>query len=170
VALPSGIQEVKNVRLASSLMPLDPVFTLDDILYYRRRYEGALTESNGVPAAFFVENRRAEDDDAAGSTLYVAPTPASNTSLSVEVRGEAPVYTLAELESDSETIAVAHAYVEHLFLPVARYEATRFSWFKDREDLRASLREDAAAAMVAHGLAVPWPETRNPAKEVAAAA
>ncbi len=168
VALPATVQEVLAVRIASDETHLAPVFGLDDILHYRRRYEGALTESGGTPAAFWVETRRNEGDDTAAATLHVAPTPSSNTTLTVETKGQAPKYTAAEMADDAATIGVAHQYIETLLLPVARYEATRFGWFKN-EPLRESLREAANQAMTQQGLAAPWPEPQS-AREVAAAA
>jgi hypothetical protein len=166
VALPAGLQEVLAVRLPSG-ESLRPVFALDDILHYRRRYEGAMDEAQGTPAVVWVELRRAEAADTAGTTLHVAPTPASETVLTVETKGQAPAYTAAQMGEDSGGIGVAHQYVETLLLPVARYEATRFGWFKN-EPLREALREAAATAMQAQGLAAPWPEPK-PAREVAAA-
>jgi hypothetical protein len=166
LALSSAIQEVLAVRLAATSAPLRPVFSRDDILHYRRRYEGATQESQGTPAVFWVEARRAEADDTAGATLYVAPTPSGNTNLEIEAKGQAPAYTATEMADAVATIGVAHQYVESLLLPVARYEATRFGWFKN-EPLRETLREAANAAMQAQGLAAPWPEPAS-AKEEAA--
>lgn len=170
VALPSTIQTVLAVRLPND-EPLSPVYTLDDIRYYRRRFEGATTETAGTPAAFLVETRRnTASGDAVDATLFVAPTPSATTTFTVETRGEAPNYTGAELEDDIAVIGIAHRYVETLFLPVAVYEATRFEWFEGGQSLRESLREAATAALRAQGLASPWPETPYPAREVAQSA
>ena len=167
VALPSTVQEVLACR-NSDEESLRPVYSLDDILHYRVRYEGATAESGGTPTAFWVETRRNEGDDTAGLTLYVAPTPSGNTTLTVETKGQAPNYTAAQMADDAATIGIAHQYVETLFLPVARYEATRFAWFEN-EPLRVSLREAADTALRAQGLAVPWPDPST-AREVATAA
>jgi hypothetical protein len=166
VALPDTLQEVLAARIAASGQSLRPVFNLDDILHYCRRYEGDMAETQGTPSVFYVETRRAEAADTAGATLHVAPVPSANTTLTVETKGQAPAYTATQMTADDAGIGVAHQYVETLLLPVARYEATRFSWFRD-EALRESLREAAAIAMQAQGLAAPWPEPR-PAREEAA--
>lgn len=167
VALAASIQEVLACRDASD-DSLRPVHSLDDILHYRRRYEGATAESNGTPAVFWVEARRNEGDDTVACTLYVAPTPSGNTNFTLETKGQAPNYTAAQMAAGAATIGVAHQYVETLFLPIARYEATRFGWFQN-EPLRESLRESAASALRAQGLAIPWPDPK-PAPEVAEAA
>jgi len=169
VALPSGVQTVLACRLSDGLTSLRPVFSLDDILHYRTRYEGAVAESAGTPRVFWVEVRRNEGADTVDCVLYIAPTPSSSTALSVETKGEAPIYTVAQMADNAATIGVAHQYVESLFLPVARYESTRFYWFRGDEPLRESLREAAALAMSQQGLAVPWPESPK-VPEVATAA
>lgn len=166
VAVPTTVQVVIGCRDADN-EPLAPVFSLDDIRYYRRRYEGATQESTGTPAAFFIETRRNEGDDTAAATLFVAPTPSGSTTLTLETRGEAPGYTAADLDDDANVIGIAHQYVESLFLPVAVYEATRFEWYEGGTALRESLREAASAAMRSQGLASPWPDTEK-AKEAAA--
>jgi len=168
VALPDTVQEVLACRNSDD-ESLSPVYSLDDILHYRTRYEGAAAESNGTPAVFWVETRRNEGDDTAGITLYVAPTPSGNTTLTVETKGQAPSYTAAQMADGAATIGVAHQYVETLLLPLARYEATRFGWFEN-EPLRGSLREAAETALRAQGLASPWPESPSTAREVANAA
>lgn len=167
VALAATIQEVLACRNASD-DSLRPVYSLDDILNYRRRFEGATQESNGTPAVFWVETKRNEGDDTVACTLYVAPTPGSNTNLTLETKGQAPTYTVAQMADGAATIGVAHQYVETLLLPIARYEATRFGWFQN-SGLAASLRESAGAALEAQGLAIPWPDPK-PAPEVAEAA
>jgi hypothetical protein len=154
IALASAMQRLDSVRRSSGA-PLAPVDSRQDILNYRVRFEGATTESAGVPVAYWLEQRRSNGDDAAAATLFVAPTPESNTLLKLEGKSEATAYTVSEMENESAGISIAHGYVESLFLPLARYEASLSSWFKDPA-LRDSLRTAAEAAFTAVGLAAPW--------------
>jgi len=162
IALSSAIQRLDSVRLASGV-PLGPVFAREDILNYRRRYEGALAEDGGTPVAYWLEQRRAASGaaaDASACTLFVAPTPESDTLLKLEGKSEATIYTVVEMESAQAGIAIAHRYVQSILLPLARFKATECAWFKD-DALGARLKSASESAFAAVGLSAPWLATAD---------
>lgn len=161
IALSSALQRLDSVRLASGV-PLGPVFAREDILNYRRRFEGALSEDGGTPVAYWLEQRRASSgDDAGACTLFVAPTPESDTLLKLEGKSEATIYTVTEMESTEAGIAIAHRYVQSILLPLARFKATECAWFKD-DALAARLKSASESAFAAVGLSAPWLATADP--------
>lgn len=169
VELPAAVQTVRQVRRVTSGKELRPVSTRSDILHYARRFLGADAEEPGLPAAYWLESGESGVlEDSVASTLHVAPAPAAATALEVRAEAEAPRYTAADMESEAEGIAAPHGYIESLVLPLARRQASRFSWFAGGDAAAARLDDDAAAALAALGLAAPWKQPESATQPAAA--
>lgn len=160
--LPATLQSVLGVsRLnGASLRPVD---SQSDIEHYARRYLGESSETPGTPAVYWVEMLASgASPDSAAAFLWLAPSPNADGTLTIQVSTEAPIYTAADLTDEEQVIPMPHGYVESLFLPVARFYASRSHWFKDAAKLE-ELRTDATSAFNALGLVAPWEIKQEPA-------
>jgi hypothetical protein len=78
--------------------------------------------------------------------LRVGPSPLLEQTVTVEYVPVFERYTRADMENESVSVAVPSDYVETLFLPIARYFATRSHFFSHTENF-ARLEDDYRQAV-----------------------
>lgn len=163
-ALPATLQRITGLARING-NPIREASNQSDVENYSVRYVGDLEESTGTPQIYYLESQRIDDDASMRSWLWVAPTPTENMQFDAMAVYAAPRYSLVDLTT-SGIPDVPHGYVESLLLPLARYYMTRCHWFSD-EAKREALESDAAAALDAHGMSIPW-RTKQRKEETAA--
>lgn len=149
--------DIQNVvgpcRLASNNRALTIVGSIGEIENFADLFlDGAIASG---PIGYHINRQRQSAEDPAKCTLMIAPAASGSTSVLLEVVKEAPRYTVADLSS-CPLLPIPHKYVETLLLPVARYMATSFFLFSNKE-AKESIDAEYAIARNALGLADPLP-------------
>jgi hypothetical protein len=118
----------------------------------------------GAPVAFFVESL---GDDSQGNRtsllLHIKPTPATATSVLLDIIPDAPTYTTADLcSSPSPTPPVTNAYHESILRPLVRMGATSNHLFARHADRLPQIQADYERAISLLGVADPRARTAPP--------
>lgn len=98
------------------------------------------TVPNGIPQSYFVEAVRVVDaDDNVRTILQLLPAPAPPTNgtdkVVVPVIKEADLFSNNQLTVGTASLPIPHKYIESIFLPLARYNATTCFLFYKRESM-----------------------------------
>lgn len=113
VALPANVQRVQgDARIAGR--SLSPLSSRSQVTEFASIY-GTTTS----PLAFLVDSLRGEGADSLGMTLYLAPPPAEDTEVTLDVTSEPPRWDSADLLGGS-LVPLPHKWVETLFMPLVR--------------------------------------------------
>lgn len=149
--------DIQNVtgpcRLESNNRTLATVGTIGEIETFVDTYLDGVPGS--TPLAYHVNRQRQAEGDPAKCTLIIAPPASGSTDILLEVVKEAPRYLLSDLNS-CPIIPIPHKYVETLLIPIARYLATSFFMFTNK-DAKPAIDEDYLMARKALGIADPLP-------------
>ena len=139
--LPISVQSVlEPVTLEDNTM-LRKLTSFGQFLQYGSFFRESLSSSvdDGKPEAYFVDAVKSSDaNDSVKTILHLLPAPspanASNSAI-VAVIKEAGLFTTAQLTAGTSSLPIPHKYVESIFLPLARYNATTCFLFykKDSE-------------------------------------
>jgi len=129
------------VKRVSDNVGLRPIRTRGEYDSFASIYAGSLTALTGAPPqAYFADQERPTPDSADSTkiTMFVVPSPTTNTALSIEVSLKAPAFTTADYAS-STAIPIPHNYAETLLLPIARYLSSSSLFFADKSKQREPL-------------------------------
>lgn len=129
------------VNRVSDKVGLRPIRTRGEYDSFASIYAGSLTALTGAPPqAYFADQERPTPDSADSTkiTLFVVPSPTTNTSLSLEVSIKAPAFTTNDY-TNSTVIPMPHNYAETLLLPIARYLSSSSLFFADKSKQREPL-------------------------------
>lgn len=138
---------IAPVRLNDAI-PLRALTSRGELDQFDRIFLGGTDYGSnyGTPVAYWPEfTRNGTTGDIVRITIWLAPIPAADGTLNVQVINDAPSYAVADL-SGSTVLPVAQNYTEAIFLPIARMLVTRSSQFS-RPDLLAQLTQDYERAM-----------------------
>ena len=152
--LSDSIQNVVGpCRLADTRRPLAPIGTIGELETFADLYlEGdAVTE----PVAYYIDRLNQVGNDPAKTVLHVVPAPTVETDFMLEVVLEAPRFSTNDLAT-CPVVPIPHRYVESLFLPIARYQASTFHLFR-KGDQKETIDREYLQARAALGLADPLP-------------
>lgn len=131
------------VKRASDGIGLRPIRSRGEYDSFASIYAGSLTALTGAPPqAYFADEKRPSPDvaDSTKITMFVVPSPTTNTSLSVEVSIKAPAFTVSDYgTSPAVVIPMPHNYAETLLLPIARYLSSSSLFFADKSKQREPL-------------------------------
>lgn len=150
------------VRLDGS-KPLEALESQGQYDQYDRIFRGGADygPGDGEPEAYWPKYlKEGTEGDICDVQLYVAPTPVSPGSLTIEVANDWEELVVADLDDTTE-LPVAQNYTESIFLPIARMLVTRSSQFS-RPDLLAQLTADAQTAMARLGVSGGFPNEEQP--------
>lgn len=153
---------------------LEPVTLLDgtqlrqltsngQVLQYGQLFRGQLnnTVAAGKPEAYFIDAKKNDNADTVSITIQFLPAPsaaileeASTTKAIVPVIMEAPLFNKAALSVGTASLGVPHKYIESIFLPLARQNATTFFLFYQKEKM-SKYEDDYRKALKMLGKADP---------------
>lgn len=113
VALPANVQRVQgDARIGGR--SLSPLSSRSQVTEFATIY-GTTTS----PLAYLVDSLREEGADSLGLTLYLAPPPAEDTEVTLDVTHEPPRWNSSDLLSGL-VVPLPHKWVETLFMPLVR--------------------------------------------------
>jgi len=143
IVLSDSVEAVLGPVKRADGIGLRPIRSRGEYDSFASIYAGSLTALTGAPPqAYFIDEKRPDPDtsDATKITLFVVPSPTTNTSLSVEVSIKAPAFTVSDYSaSPSTAIPMPHNYAETLLLPIARYLSSSSLFFADKSKQREPL-------------------------------
>lgn len=113
------------------------------LLQFGQLFLGQLDDSvtDAAPLCYYIESTRRNDAtfDEVAITLYVAPKPssaiASARKLLVPVIRHPSQLTMLDLVAGTSMLPIPHKYVESIFLPLARWNATTSFLFYEKEKI-----------------------------------
>lgn len=129
------------VRLADGT-PLRKITSRGALLQFGQLFLGQLDAevANDTPTHYFVEAAKDTTDttgDDVKIDIYLRPAPdalsAGSANLIVPVIKEASLVTSTQLTSGTSLLPIPHKYVESIFLPLARYNASSSFLFYDKD-------------------------------------
>jgi len=136
---------VKSVRVKDSNLPLLRAESLWQINQYHSIYLGdSVAASSYKPQAYFVDSTSA--NDALVVTVHVGPRPLESTELTIEFVPAFSAWAIADINSGDKKPEIPFDYIESIFLPMARFYATRSHWFS-RNDLMPKIEQDFAGVV-----------------------
>lgn len=141
--LPKTVQTVleDGVRLADGT-PLRQLTSRGQLLTFGQIFLNQLTNVvvNSAPTHYYVESLRDTSDitgDDVKTRIHLRPAPdalhAGTAQLIVGVINEPAMVTSAQLSAGTSNLPIPHKYVESIFLPLARYNASGSFLFYDKE-------------------------------------
>jgi hypothetical protein len=143
IVLSDSVEAVLGPVKRADGIGLRPIRSRGEYDSFASIYAGSLTALTGAPPqAYFIDEKRPDPDtsDATKITLFVVPSPTTNTALSVEVSVKAPTFTVNDYSaSPSTAIPMPHNYAETLLLPIARYLSSSSLFFADKSKQREPL-------------------------------
>jgi len=143
IVLSDSVEAVLGPVKRADGIGLRPIRSRGEYDSFASIYAGSLTALTGAPPqAYFIDEKRPDPDtsDATKITLFVVPSPTTNTALSVEVSVKAPAFTVNDYSaSPSTAIPMPHNYAETLLLPIARYLSSSSLFFADKSKQREPL-------------------------------
>lgn len=165
--LDSDIQSVLEPVELQDGTQLRQLTSRGQALQYGQIFRNRLTSavSVGKPEAYFVDAKRsATDDDTVTATIQFFPAPSagniSNKAV-VPVIREAAQFNTAALSVGTANLGVPHKYVQSIFLPLARHNATTFFLFYQKEKM-PKYEEDYSRALKMLGKADPRGSAKPP--------
>jgi hypothetical protein len=109
-----------------------------------------------VPVAYHIERVNQSGNDPSLARFHVAPIPASETTVVLDVVFESPRYTWDDYVNRT-MIPIPHRYAESLLLPVLRFYASNFWLFSGSPETKQMLAAEYAEVARQIGLADPLP-------------
>lgn len=162
--IPRSLQAVLGPVRLDNVKPLRGLNSQGELDQFARIFlgdPGYGSGSDGDPMAYWVRYLRSgTTGDIIATTVTLAPAPADNGTLVLEIVNDAPNYEVADLTS-TEELPVAQNYTESIFLPIARMLVTRSAQFS-RPDLLDQLTADYQVAMQRLGLSGGFPNVDQP--------
>ena len=158
-----NVQAVLGPVRLDNEKPLEALESQGQYDQYDRIFKGGDSYGPGVgePEAYWPKYLKEGDTgDICDVQLYVAPTPITPASLTIEVVNDWEELVVADLDDTTE-LPVAQNYTESIFLPIARMLVTRSSQFS-RPDLLKQLESDASVAMQRLGVSGGFPNEEQP--------
>ena len=143
--LTNTIQNVVGPARLSTGETLVPLANISELENFQNSFLESSTAT--APCAYFIERNYQSGDDPARCTLMLAPTPASNITVNIDVVTEAPRYTIFDFDT-CPICPIPHKYVESLLLPVCRYLAMHSHLFIMRERADSITQGYAQARML----------------------
>lgn len=155
VQLADDIQNVIGpCRRSDNRRPLSPIGTMGEFETFRELYLDG--ETSDEPLAYYIERDNQSGSEPARTTLFITPAPSGESvDILLDVVKEAPRFSAGDLVA-CPAIPIPHHYVESLLLPIARYQASSFYLFRQKDQKEAIDREYLQARM-SLGLADPLP-------------
>lgn len=147
--LPQNIVSIVGPVRIQGNAHLTPITNRSDFDHYGTRFLGntTLTGGSGTPEAYHLWRTNQNAGDNVKVELLMTPTPDGVYTIDYDAATEAPAVSAADLCADPGiTIQIPHAYVESLFLPLARLAITRSHYFTTLEKLDM-FKADAALAL-----------------------
>lgn len=154
--LAKNIQTVLQPAKLSDGTILRELTSRGQLLQFGQIFQGQLTNTvaSSKPSCFFVESLRDTTDTTGDSVLinvHLFPKPSASfvaglAQLVLNVINQPGQFTAAQLTAGTATIEVPHKYVESIFLPIMRYNASRSFLFTDK-DKEAGIEEDYERAL-----------------------
>jgi hypothetical protein len=149
---------------------LEPVKLQDDTLLKKLTSDGQVLQfaevfldqvdgvlADGKPQAYFVDSKKGVTDDNVTTILQLLPAPSLAeiaNGVVVPVIKEAGLFSTAQLTAGTASLPVPHRYVESIFLPLARFNATTcFMFYK--QDSKEKYQTDYDRALQLLGQADP---------------
>ena len=148
--LSETIQSVIGPVRLNNQVPLVAMTSRGELDQFDRLFLGQSDygASAGVPIAYWVESVYAGAGfvgDIAQINIWLAPTPATSNSLTIECIEEFPSFAVSSIGS-TNLLPVAQNYAESIYLPIARYLMMLSSSFS-RPDLRDQITEQYKKAI-----------------------
>lgn len=137
--------------------PLMPLASKHDFLNYGPIAKGLAQAPNGPPEAYYLDRRSTTADAGTETRLFIAPTPAADVSIEMEVEIRCPRFATADFCADvPPKLQIPQEYVESTLLPVATWYAAGSHWFTDRDGaLTQRLQSEATRALARMGVTDP---------------
>jgi hypothetical protein len=160
VTLPAGVQAVlppvRVLPLKTSLMVASHKSEVESYGLLRGGLTGETT--NSVPRVYYVDSVHQAQSNAMSIRLILAPTPAVETGLLVEVEVLAPSFGAGDFcGSSTPLVPIPNDYAESMLLPIAAYHlATQSRWFK-AADLLPVIEAEYERAKLRAGIVDPTP-------------
>lgn len=140
--LPKNIQTVIDPMRLSDGTILTQIRDHGALLHFAQIFQDQLsgTVAKAKPSHYFLESSRDTADvtgDNVELDLHIVPPPnalnAGTGKLLLHVIKEPSLVTASQLSAGTALLPVPHKYVESIFLPIARYNASGCSMFYDKE-------------------------------------
>ena len=170
VLMAGNIQTVIGPARWNNSIPLKALTGRGEYDQYDRIFGGLTTYGPGLgtPQAYFVENlRNGVAGDIVQTNIYLCPIPNIAGTLVIDVINDAPNYSTSDFSPGTAILPVAQAYIESVFLPIARMCTTRSAYFS-RPDYIPQLQSDYDRA-IQHLVAVggfPDPYQVSPQRKI----
>lgn len=165
--LPQNVQSVlEPVRLQDGSL-LRKLTTESQVWQYGALFRETLnpTVATGKPEAYYVRSTKSDDqDDSVKSVIMLLPAPSADFLTNkpvIPVIKEAGLFTTAQLTSGTSSLPVPHKYVESIFLPLARYNATTCTLFYNKDNM-PKYQEDYDRALEVLGISDPRQRPKHP--------
>ena len=159
----SVLSPVRVLPLKTALMGAAHKSEVESYGLLRGNTTGETT--NAVPQVYYVESIHQAASNSMRVSLIVAPTPAAEVEILIEVEVTAPSFVAADFCcTPAPAVPIPNDYAESLLLPIAAYHfATQSNWFKDADRLPVIQAEyDRAKARAG----ISDPTTQAPASTV----
>ena len=154
-AFPQNVQLLLGpVRLKASRQPLTHVPSRSEFENFVDYYYAGVPPT--VPRAYHLESLNQAQGDNVALTLLVAPAPAADTDVLVDVSTEPPRFSPADIHIGTP-IEIPHRYAELLLLPLVRKWATSHRLFT-RKELQPQIDAQFEIAQTSLGLITPDPK------------
>lgn len=140
-------------RLVAGKVPLAQVGSIGEIESFGSLFLESVTPT--TPVAYYIERTMQAVNDPAKCRLIVFPPTVGSTAMLLDVVKEAPRYTPDDLAT-CPIIPIPHSYVESLLLPIARYQASSFYLFRQK-DLKETIDREYQQAIASLDAADPLP-------------
>lgn len=157
--LPSSIQTVLDPIVLEDGTPLVKLTTRGQMRQYGQVFANQFDNNvpAGKPEAFFIEVFFTAGEDTVRTVLNLFPAPNADNIANqpvVPVINEAALFSTAQLAAGTAALGIPHKYIESIFLPLARYNAsTCFLFYK--QDSAEKYKADYERALRLLGRADP---------------
>lgn len=169
-ALDATVQKILGpVKLDGATPHISPLKNRADFDYYLTRFKGQLSDSgsNARPEVYFLERLYANAAEATVVNMLLKPTPDAVYAVDFEASIEAPNFTQAQVEADTD-LPMPHGYIESILLPISRWYTTRSHYFMPdkRQGELSVMKIDYEEAMRQIGLTDPQAEQAKTAPTI----
>lgn len=165
--LPLNIQSVLEPVTLSDGSPVRKLTSFGQVLQYNAIFRGAVSGSlaAGKPEAYFVHSLKSgDDDDNVRTVIQFLPAPSAGqlgNKPVIPVIREPTIYTTHQLTAGTSSLPIPHKYVESIFLPIARWNATTCFLFTDKDKVE-KYKADYDRALEQLGISDPRQRPRHP--------
>lgn len=155
--LDQDIQSVLDPVVLQDGTLLRKLTTETQVFQYGTLFHESLTHAvvDGKPEAFFIDAIKSDDDeDNVQTILQLLPAPSSaniaNKAVLSVIR-EGTMFSTAQLTAGTASLPIPHKYVESIFLPLARYNATTcFLFYKKESEPKYLIDYERALQLLGH--------------------